>query len=938
MKYYESKYTGAEVDALLDKVNEGEASPLGYGEADNSAVLKGSNNVASGTFSVAIGADNVFGNINSVPAGDKLEYAKATGYASHAEGAAHALGDYSHAEGGGNTDLSGYKIVSTAEGECSHAEGTHTHAKGGSSHAEGNRSKASGTASHAEGRQTIAEGSVSHTEGFNTKTGGTTNENNREAGDLADSGAYAHAEGNATIAKGVSAHSEGRKTIAIGNAAHAEGQDTVAEGYRAHAEGKSTRAIGRSSHTEGEYTIANNTAEHASGQYNISTKSSDKSQATQFSIGIGTSDTDRKNAFEVKQNGDIYVEGVEGRIQDKLNEGGASSPMISITYDELKNLRDNGELIAGMQYRITDFVTTSTQENTQSAGHQFDVIVTADNENTLNEVARACRSEFDIEKYKDAYSASFGEKMRYVGLFIHDGKEYHLYESESQEMQMLMNFNNSNIEVYEDLRHEYPYTFYPLYMRYKGDESWVEWLNGKEQGDDIRFKHNLAEDTYFNSSNLAAWQIWYSLDNDTSRFAWALGESYTYVECKGNDIQDEVRNFIIKVDAVDDGFVSNDIKALYKYCLADYSEIYFAEDGRIYNEGEVQIGEYNIVKGKGVIYRMIDEFGNDCPYDFKNILFKRSLIFDYGYAQYSEDGDETWVYTFAGQSFHINNGEWSDMLDGSLESPFGHMSDEDTSTFHNNVIKPYIKTFDEEEVRSNAGRRYLNDNVFLGYWEEIGSIGEEDAPYYYSYCCNNNKLEEDCHANSFGIDCRTNTLERGCCDNILSEHCCSNVFGTVCTLNFFGSGCRNNIFGYESNRNTLGNYCSFNVWGAFCSGNTLGDNCIQNTFCSCSSENNLGESCNYNTFGQDCFGNRFEDQQGVASDVCYNKIDDNVHNVRFWVDDLPGEYRLVRYHHIYRGVNNREVELYTERTCETCVAIDSNGNLVEFVLADLKNS
>lgn len=26
--------------------------------------------------------------------------------------------------------------------------------------------------------------------------------------------------------------------------------------------------------------------------------------------------------------------------------------------------------------------------------------------------------------------------------------------------------------------------------------------------------------------------------------------------------------------------------------------------------------------GKGVIYRMIDEFGNDCPYDFKNILFK----------------------------------------------------------------------------------------------------------------------------------------------------------------------------------------------------------------------------------------------------------------------------------------------------------------------------
>lgn len=27
--------------------------------------------------------------------------------------------------------------------------------------------------------------------------------------------------------------------------------------------------------------------------------------------------------------------------------------------------------------------------------------------------------------------------------------------------------------------------------------------------------------------------------------------------------------------------------------------------------------------GKGVIYRMTDEHGNDCPYDFKNVQFKR---------------------------------------------------------------------------------------------------------------------------------------------------------------------------------------------------------------------------------------------------------------------------------------------------------------------------
>lgn len=30
--------------------------------------------------------------------------------------------------------------------------------------------------------------------------------------------------------------------------------------------------------------------------------------------------------------------------------------------------------------------------------------------------------------------------------------------------------------------------------------------------------------------------------------------------------------------------------------------------------------------GRGVIYRMIDEWNNDCPYDFKNILFRRYKI------------------------------------------------------------------------------------------------------------------------------------------------------------------------------------------------------------------------------------------------------------------------------------------------------------------------
>jgi hypothetical protein len=58
-----------------------------------------------------------------------------------------------------------------------------------------------------------------------------------------------------------------------------------------------------------------------------------------------------------------------------------------VTYDQLKNLRDNRELVQGRFYRITNYECTTTQPNTKSAGHQFDIIVRADDVNTLNETA-----------------------------------------------------------------------------------------------------------------------------------------------------------------------------------------------------------------------------------------------------------------------------------------------------------------------------------------------------------------------------------------------------------------------------------------------------------------------------------------------------------------------------------------------------------------------
>lgn len=82
------------------------------------------------------------------------------------------------------------------------------------------------------------------------------------------------------------------------------------------------------------------------------------------------------------------------------------SHMLSVTYQELVDYAENGQLVPGMQYRITDYETiirgyydlsliggTGYLPYATSAGHPFDIIVTADSRWKLNENARAIRNE-----------------------------------------------------------------------------------------------------------------------------------------------------------------------------------------------------------------------------------------------------------------------------------------------------------------------------------------------------------------------------------------------------------------------------------------------------------------------------------------------------------------------------------------------------------------
>ena len=76
----------------------------------------------------------------------------------------------------------------------------------------------------------------------------------------------------------------------------------------------------------------------------------------------------------------------ETRLADVV---GNADHLELIEYSDLVDLRDTSALVPGMKYRIIDFVTTVDQEDCRSAGHPFDLVVTALDSYTLDEKAIA---------------------------------------------------------------------------------------------------------------------------------------------------------------------------------------------------------------------------------------------------------------------------------------------------------------------------------------------------------------------------------------------------------------------------------------------------------------------------------------------------------------------------------------------------------------------
>ena len=221
--------------------------------------------------------------------------------------------------------------------------------------------------------------------------------------------------------------------------------------------------------------------------------------------------------------------------------------------------------------------------------------------------------------------------------------------------------------------------------------------------------------------------------------------------------------------------------------------------------------------GRGVIYRLIDEWQNDCPYDFKNVQFKRyrasangnlkNVINGQYYAyngymtgvEIENTNDFRWAYTF---TLIDDDGQWrdysitKDVHDAGTD--WGYFKQFKIGRCEYNHIR---NSYTAVTVDENCYRALMLNNIVL-------IVGIDDTG-----------LSGEMQLNTFGDGNYNMTLKDNPEQNHFGNKCYNNIVGSF--GNTLGNGCSSNTFGNSCGRYTFGNDCADNSFGNYCYSNTF---------------------------------------------------------------------------------------------------------------------
>ena len=466
--------------------------------------------------------------------------------------------------------------------------------------------------------------------------------------------------------------------------------------------------------------------------------------------------------------------------------------MVNVTYAELVALRDEGKLIAGQMYRMTDYETTCTWENTQVAGHPFDLVLTALDNKTLDEKCSAIWSERDTDGYF-ANSNLAAWDVRYC-----------LDNDTNRFDWALMGGTIVKISAYDA-----PFTFDGVYTGETFEIGGVEYYMWAafEDGE-------IAFPFLTTSLSLSVGDVVYlsntgeSIDGtgsvvDAYEQVGGKGVIYRLIDESENSVPYDFKN-IMFMRPLTEGVLDGE-NGIETFC---YTFSCIQDDLTIEDQS---------VKEPYCCYN--NKFASNCV---DNVFLTW-----YGESCYSNTFGESCYSNTFGESCYSNTFGKS-----CYSNTFGKSCS--SNTFGDNCYSNTLGKDSSDNVFGND----CGNNTLVGWCTYItfsglntkNTLGQATQACYFGLGSSNNILGSQCVLTQFGNYCERNNIgssSKGnrfnlyCSDNTIGENSHYNVFDDNCIYNTLANNCSSNTFQKACDHNNLGVSGS----GFYAQNITFGDDC-----------------------------------------------------------------------------------------------------------------
>lgn len=488
-------------------------------------------------------------------------------------------------------------------------------------------------------------------------------------------------------------------------------------------------------------------------------------------------------------------------------------------------------------------------------------------------------------------------------------------------------------------------------------------------------------DTYFANSNLSAWRLKYSFDNDFDRFEWAVEDSpekaqswttsWGVLESK-NNAEPSSNYLTAEVDGVtkylyapaNRGTYLNN-KTFYRELgtkdILSPNELIFEADDAPYEEDGYYSWEWiSQMRARTADGTIVDRLYNDggsefyAEDDYNSGDWQYPVEFDPN-PTYDEDrgvyiytisrGGDAWWNDYHGGKIEVVEKEQyngsKDALFYAFDAPLPQTttqakpqiySVETGHIYKSNNWSDTVRYSAYAPFQWNGGRGVIYS--MLDEWQNEAGYDFKNILTTYS----GKDYYTFSYVSGSTIVDRTLACEY-CINNKITPYIVNTSWndnsvsggryrlgGIVFKDTTVNKSLRNNFFGNGCNTIVLGSGCRDNYFGEFCTNITLGDNCYNNIF---------NKSCSYITLKSGSATTSSDAQY-----LIYCEFDVNTKYVQLWNSGTASSTQAVRYYRVSQSVSGTSsavsvIQVNRGKTTDTRLAKNSSGTIKQWCDADL---